>query len=483
MNQLNQHKSASIKQTIFKNTFWLSISEVITRFLKFLLIIYVARILGAVEYGKFSFALNLVAILIIFADLGTSTIITRELSKDLKKGKEYLSSLFSLKCFLTLFTFLLINIIALFLTPDPGIKRVIFLLSFYGIFSSLFDFANSFFRARQKMEYEAVGKILNSVFCVGLGFIFLFKLPSIITLSYAYLIGIFIAVFSVFFVLHKKFIPFGFKIDRAFWKKILSLSWPLAFIAIFTSVYHYMDSIMLGGWGYLKETGLYNAAYKIMDISVVPAILISLSFFPVISKSFKLGEKKEQRERIFLSHLSILTILAIPLIMAGVVLAPQIINFLYGKEYQASILAFQILIITAGIIYFSHPFYRTLIAANLQKIIFWITFFGALLNMILNFLLIPKYTLYGAAVATLISYFLVFLLYLIFLRKKTSLSPFNKKYHNVLIVSLLSSLLMIFLISQILVLKLNIILIILIGAIFYFLFIFLFNKIFKLKLI
>ena len=124
----------SIKQTIFKNTFWLSVSEVITRVLKFLLIIYVARVLGALEYGKFSFALNLVAILVIFADLGTSTIITRELSKDLKKGKQYMSSLFSLKAFLIIFTLFLINIIAIFIAPDPNIKRVIFLLSFYGIF-------------------------------------------------------------------------------------------------------------------------------------------------------------------------------------------------------------------------------------------------------------------------------------------------------------------------------------------------------------
>ena len=333
------------------------------------------------------------------------------------------------------------------------------------------------------MEYEAAGKILNAVFCVGLGFLFLFKWPSIITLSYAYLIGIFIAVLFVFYILQKKFIPFGFKIDKIFWKKILSLSWPLAFIVIFTSIYHYMDSIMLGIFGFLEETGLYNAAYRIIDISVVPAILISISFFPAISRSFKIGEARENREKIFLSKLSVLTILAVPLILGGFVLAPQIINFLYGAEYQASVLAFQILTITAGIIYLSQPFYRTLIAANLQKYIFLITFSGAILNIVLNFILIPKYTLYGAAVATLITYFLVFLLYLIFLKKKTSLSPFNKKYHNVFIISLLASLLMIFLILQPLIFKLNIILIILIGAIFYFSFIFFFNKIFKLNLI
>ena len=181
--------------------------------------------------------------------------------------------------------------------------------------------------------------------------------------------------------------------------------------------------------------------------------------------------------------MGIMILLAIPLVVGGIALAPKIVDLVYDASYFPSILAFQILTITAGIIYLSQPFYRTLIAANLQKYIFLITFSGAVLNMILNFILIPKYTLYGAAVATLITYFLVFLLYLIFLKKKTSLSPFNKKYHNVFIISLLASLLMIFLILQPLIFKLNIILIILIGATFYFSFIFLFDKIFKLNLI
>jgi O-antigen/teichoic acid export membrane protein len=70
----------TIKQTIFKNTFWLTVAEGVSRLLTLILIIYVARILRATEYGKFTFAIVFVYLLSIFSDLGLSSITTRELS-------------------------------------------------------------------------------------------------------------------------------------------------------------------------------------------------------------------------------------------------------------------------------------------------------------------------------------------------------------------------------------------------------------------
>ena len=60
----------TVKQTIFKNTFWLATAIGASKFLKFILFIYVARILGATEYGKFTFALAFVGLFVIFSDLG-----------------------------------------------------------------------------------------------------------------------------------------------------------------------------------------------------------------------------------------------------------------------------------------------------------------------------------------------------------------------------------------------------------------------------
>ena len=70
----------NLKQTILKNTFWLVMAEIIIRILKLVLVIYVARILGATEYGKFTFALSFAMLFVALSDLGLSPITVREFS-------------------------------------------------------------------------------------------------------------------------------------------------------------------------------------------------------------------------------------------------------------------------------------------------------------------------------------------------------------------------------------------------------------------
>ncbi|PIR04599.1 MAG: hypothetical protein COV57_03580, partial [Candidatus Liptonbacteria bacterium CG11_big_fil_rev_8_21_14_0_20_35_14] len=69
--------NTSDKQTIIKNTLWLSIGQVIGRLVRVLIIIYAARILGAESYGAFSYALSIAALLSILADLGINGTIVR----------------------------------------------------------------------------------------------------------------------------------------------------------------------------------------------------------------------------------------------------------------------------------------------------------------------------------------------------------------------------------------------------------------------
>ena len=93
----------TLKQTIFKNTFWLAVAEGISRLFGFILIIYVARILGTTEFGKFTFALSFVSMFVVLSDFGLSDIATREFSRDKKSEKEY-SGILSLKILLSIGT-------------------------------------------------------------------------------------------------------------------------------------------------------------------------------------------------------------------------------------------------------------------------------------------------------------------------------------------------------------------------------------------
>jgi O-antigen/teichoic acid export membrane protein len=467
-------RNLGTKQIIAKNTFWLATAEAITRFLKFFLIIYVARILGATEYGKFTFALAFVALFAVFSDLGISTITTRELAKNKSKEKDF-SAIFSLKLLLAIGTLTIICLGSFFITLEPEIRSIIWVLGIYIVISGFSEIIYAFFRARQKMEYEAWTKIIQALAVTGAGFFVLFNLPSVKNLSFAYLIASSVALIFILIFFNFKVSRLHFSFNRQIWKNILSLSWPLALAGVFGTVYNSIDSVMMGYWGQITQVGWYNAAYKIIGVTLIPAGLIGTSFFPLLSKRLK--ESKQEFQKIWHYYLEIMIFLAVPIVAGGVALAPKIINFVYGPKYSPATLAFQILIIMAGLIFLLIPFSQALVVSNQQKKLFLITMSGAIVNMFLNFILIPKYSLYGAAVATLITYFLIFLLYIGFTIKFTPIKRCNSKLLYTFLLAIISSTLMCLVVFSSVICNLHIVYIVLLASLFYFFSFFIFQKV------
>lgn len=409
--------NASVKQTIFKNTFWLSASTVFNKLLSLALIVYAARILGAEGYGQLTFALAFASLLMVFSDLGLSAIITREFAKEEKK--EEWNSLVSLKLVLALGTFLLVAGTSFLIAPARDIQAIIMVLALFLLINSLIGAAYAFFHARQRMEYEAWFETLQTLLIVAFGLFALFRFPSPGSLSLAYLLAGLCALVVVFVFFQLKIFPLHLRWNVAVWKKFLQMSWPLALIGLFGMVYSYTDSIMLGYWGMLKETGWYNAAYKIVTASLVPMGLIGASFYPALSK-FSKGSK-EKLQRAWNYELEIMIALALPLVTGGIALAFPLMSAFYPASFAPSVAAFQILIGTAGLIFLYRPLYDALIVLDQQKKTFWVTTAGAVGNVALNLILIPQYSLYGAAAATVATHSLVLLAMAVFIKRFTFL--------------------------------------------------------------
>lgn len=464
----------TIRQTIFKNTFWLAIAEAVSRLLRLILIIYVARILGATEYGKFTFALAFVSLFLIFYEFGLPLIVTREFSGEKEREKEFYSVL-SLKIVLSLGTLILILIGSFFVTSDHVIREIILILALFSLISGFLTIIYAFFQARQRMEYQAWATILQASVVTPVGIFVLLIFPSVTNLSYSYLFSSLVALIFVLCFFHFKVLPLRIFWHKTVWQRFFKMSWPVAFIGLFGVIYTHIDSVMMGYLGYLTETGWYNAAYSIIHVILLPAGFISTSFYPILSKFFKESEGKFQD--ILQGQMKVMILLAFPLVAGGIALAPKIIIFIYGLKFSPSILAFQILIIIAGFVFLSSPFHYLFIAVNQQKKIFYINAVGAAINIVLNLLLIPRFTLYGAAVATLITYFIMFVLVIFAAKYFALVSLFNSQLTKFLIFAVLATGLMCFLIKQPLVYNLNIILTLIIGTLAYFITFFIFQKI------
>jgi len=469
-------KNSGVKQTIAKNTFWLAIAEGVTRFLKLFLIIYIARILGATEYGKFTFALAFVSLFAIFSDFGISSITTRELAREKEKEKEF-PAVLSLKLILSVGALILICLGSFFITLDPVIRGIIWILGIYTIISGFSGIIFAFFRARQKMEYETFAKVLQALVVTGAGFFILFNFPSVRNLSLSYLLAALSALIFILFFFHFKVYQLRLDFNKTLWKSYLAMSWPLALAGAFGAIYSQTDSVMMGYWGQIVQTGWYNAAYKIMGVALIPAGLIGASFYPVLSKFFK--ESKEKLQNTWNYYMKAMIFLAMPLIAGGIVLAPKIIDFIYDPRYDPSILAFQILMITGGIMILTNPFSQALIISNQQRRLFWITLSGAIINVVLNLILIPEYSLYGAAFTTLVTALLIFFLLFEFTSRLTPIKPLNLKLFLIFINSLIACIPMYLVISHPKIYNLNVLFCVLTGAITYGIFFFIFKMAFN----
>ncbi|MFW9875781.1 MAG: flippase [Candidatus Thorarchaeota archaeon] len=400
-------KNTSTGQTIFKNTLWLLSAETFSKLLLFFLIIWIARYLGTEGYGKFSFAFAFVSLFAILADFGLATLTVREASRDKSKTKKYIDNILIIKLFLGILTFVLIILSVQLLGKTPEVKTLVYLAGIFTVIQSFTQFLYAVFRVFEKMEYQALSKIIYGLSLFAIVAFVLWNQLGLRNLIIAYIIADSLTLILALFLVWKKFTKFSLELDFSFWKKILAQAWPFALSAIFISVYYYMDSVMLSVMKNDQAVGWYNAAYKPIIFMTNLAGIVLQSFFPVISRFYK--ESIEKVNYILDKFARLMVTVAIPLAFGGTMLALPIINLLYGQEYLDGTLAFQILVWTAAIIYISIVYGNSLQACDRQKISLIGVGIGAGINIILNFILIPYFSLNGAAIATLLTELLVFI--------------------------------------------------------------------------
>jgi len=263
------------------------------------------------------------------------------------------------------------------------------------------------------MQYQTITELVENGIVTALGIYLLLRIPTAQTLTFAYAFSAFCGFCTIFLLFMRRFGKIlRFKIDISEWKRVFNLSWPLALSGIFALIYTYTDSVMLGFWKLFDQVAYYNAAQKIIALAILPASLIVTAFMPTFARYSDTDKQKTQK--IFDYQNIILLAIAIPVLCGGYILGNGLIFHLYGTNYMPSVLALKILLIMAGQSYLSTSLGYTLFIYNQQRKMFWAYLAGALLNVPLNTLLIPKIGFYGASIATVITSFitLIVLVYL-----------------------------------------------------------------------
>jgi len=161
--------------------------------------------------------------------------------------------------------------------------------------------------------------------------------------------------------------------------------------------------VMLKFMQNFETVGWYSVGYKVYELAnIFPGVLFLPAFFPVLSRIYNLENREKYRDFLYRT-LRILFTASILLSAFFVVFAPFIISWFFPDSFSPSILVIRIIVLVLAISSLSVLFNALLLIQNKEKFVFKIIVIGCVTNILLNLILIPKYSLYGAAWATVIA--------------------------------------------------------------------------------
>jgi len=427
---------ATNTQKIAFNTVIQIIGKVITTAIAIVMLAYLARYLGVEGYGDYTTIFAFLGFFAIIADMGFYTVAVREMSKNPDKSSDIMGNIFSLRIVFALIFLALAPLIG-WLIPayDVGVQIGVLI----GTLSSFFILSNqlvvSVFQANLRMDRLVISDIIARIilFCFVMLFIFL-KL-SLAYFVLAHVVANFV-LFIISFLMSREFLIFNLRFDYDYWKYILKEAIPLGVIIVLGLIYFKIDTIMLSVMKGSEAVGIYGAPYKILEILItIPAMFMG-SVFPIISRYIQGGSEKVEDS--FRKSFDFMSILSFPFLVGLFVLARPLVLLVLGNEFMNSVLVLQYLMFAVTIIFFGTIMGYFITAANLQKKLVWVYIVSVLVNVVGNFILIPRYSYIGASIATIFTEGLVCLLAFNVIYKYLKIFP----RFNIFFKSILSSLLM-----------------------------------------
>jgi O-antigen/teichoic acid export membrane protein len=392
---------------------WLSLEKILSVVINLTVGIYVIRYLGAGSFGKLSYCLSIVGMFEAIAKLGLDAIVLRNLVQEPEATPDILGTALMLKLAASLFTLALIEVVLPTLGSDPQNHWMTKLIALALILrtSEVIEF---WFRAQVLAKPMAIlgslRLLIGSALKIGLiygGFSLIAFVWLLLAEEVLQTIG---NVVIYWRYSPRKLSPqqswlrwkFNWKFNFGRAKEMLHDSWPLILSGMMITIYMKIDQVMLGNMASNEVVGNYAAAVKFSEVWYFFPLAVCTSVFPSIMRAKQESEQEYYAKLQQLYDLLAWIALAIAIVMtfgSGI-----LVKVLLGQEYIAAGKILVLHIWAGPFVFLGVARSQWLMAENLTRLSFACTFLGTVVNLGLNFWLIPLYGGNGAAIATVISY-------------------------------------------------------------------------------
>ncbi len=416
------------QKSVKKNSIFNILTKVLGMLFPMITFPYASRILLPDGLGKINFANSVIDIFVLFAGLGIGSYAVREAAKvrdDRKALSKFVTEVVIINFFSTLIAFAILGI-ALALSTKLQDYRTLLLIASSRILLATFGI-NWLFEAHEEFRY--ITRRTFAFQLISIAFLFAFvRSPKDIDNYMAFTVLSAAGANVCNFIYARKFFDFTFAEGLQIKKHIRPI-FILFASALAASTYMIMDKTMIGIMRTDAEVGYYAAASKIGRLFIL--LLTAINSVSLPRLSYYMENDKEKYNSLLNNTANVLQALSMPIAVGLALLARSVIILFCGKNYESAITCMQILSATVFVTTLNTVITDLVIVARRKnKYVLYPVVLGACVNFVMNFILIPRYGITGAAIASITSEALM-LAVKIFLAYKTlggTLYFFSKIY-------------------------------------------------------
>jgi O-antigen/teichoic acid export membrane protein len=388
---------------ITQNTIFLAFSELIARFSTWALIVFLGRHWAVAFYGQYAVAINWVSIFAVASELGLNALTVREVARQKRKSSFYLKHVMAIRSSFALFFWLTLIGIAFSLHYEPILVAAIAVMGLRLLLDALEGGYVYLFQAHQEMGPYALANILGAAIrLVGIVCVVSFGgqvvgASCVWVLASAFALG-----FMTLMGRRRGWIPDFSSYRAADSWAVFRSAVPLAAFGTLQTLYYRVDSVILKSLSGNEAVAFYDMATRVLLVVLSVSQLYSMAVFPAFAS---LQKNTRDFTRLVFKCSKLLFFIGLPLTVGGFFLAGPLLAFIAGPKYGASGPVFALLALSILPFFLSNIYVDILAIKNTARLNFQFAFLF-LLNVVLNFILIPSWQIQGAAWATVLCEYL-----------------------------------------------------------------------------
>lgn len=400
---------------ILANVGWRALSDIGSKAITLVLYAVIARQLGAQGFGVFAFGLAFVMLVTTLANFGQDGILTREVARDHGLLGRYFANTLVLKLALALPALAVALAVAWSIGMSAETRWVIVFLGLAVVVESLTQTCFAAYQAFERLSLMPVVVITQRVVTTIPAIVAMLAGAGVVAVAAIYAAGTLVSIALALVLLYGRIAQPRFQIDLRSWWPLMRVAAPLGIAGVFITVLLRVDTAMLAFYKSDAVVGNYSAAYRLFEATLVVGWSVTAAVYPVFSRLTR--DSEPPLALVFERSLKLVLAPTLPLAVGAVVLGDSLVHLVYGSGFDDAAGALAWLAPAIVLYPLAQVSASLLIARDRQGTVAVVYGLVALENVLANLVLIPAFSLDGAAAGASLSQALITVPFFVLARK------------------------------------------------------------------